>query len=46
MEAKGQTLVQRYEYDDFERIAQEIRPNNLVLQYVYNEFGYHSAVKP
>ncbi|WP_419237712.1 RHS repeat-associated core domain-containing protein [Photobacterium leiognathi subsp. mandapamensis] len=45
MEAKGQTLVQRYEYDDFERIAQEIRPNNLVLQYVYNEFGYHSAVR-
>ncbi|WP_305812888.1 RHS repeat domain-containing protein [Photobacterium leiognathi] len=45
MEAKGQTLVQRYKYDGFERIAEEIRPNNLVLQYVYNEFGYHSAVR-
>ncbi|HIF9111856.1 TPA: RHS repeat-associated core domain-containing protein [Photobacterium damselae] len=45
MVAKGQTLVQRYKYDSFERIAEEIRPNDLVLQYIYNEFGYHSAVR-
>lgn len=45
MVAKGQTLLQRYQYDGFERLTQETRPNDLVLQYVYNQYGYQSAVR-
>lgn len=45
MVAKGQTLVQRYDYDGFERLAREVRPNSLTLEYIYNQYGYQSAVR-
>ncbi|EGA68243.1 hypothetical protein VISI1226_03970 [Vibrio sinaloensis DSM 21326] len=59
VKSQGQTLSSQYVYDDFERLAREIRPNNplqnvshtspefdgLVLDTIYNPYGYMSAVR-
>ncbi|OLQ71712.1 hypothetical protein BIT28_23910 [Photobacterium proteolyticum] len=43
--AKGQQLLTRYTYDGLERVATEIRPNGLKLEYLYNPYGYQAAVR-
>lgn len=43
--AKGQQLLTAYTYDGLERVATEVRPNGLKLEYLYNPYGYHAAVR-
>ncbi|QUM89654.1 VCBS repeat-containing protein [Moritella sp. 36] len=54
MNVAGENFTTRYYYDQFERVTRELRPNGKTaankaeffsLEYVYNEFGYQSAVR-
>ena len=54
MNVAGESFTTRYYYDKYERVMREERPNGktiennaefLGLEYLYNEYGYQSAVR-
>ncbi|AJR05714.1 type IV secretion protein Rhs [Photobacterium gaetbulicola] len=45
VKSNGKTFKNRYTYDSLERVATEVRPNSLKLEYLYNPYGYHAAVR-
>ncbi|CAH0524617.1 RHS repeat-associated core domain-containing protein [Vibrio hippocampi] len=57
---EGEAFVVEYEYDDYERLTREVRPNGngelassagdnpqnrLAVEYIYNPYGYISAIR-
>ncbi|MFT5881429.1 MAG: YD repeat-containing protein [Moritella sp.] len=54
MKVDGESFTTRYYYDKYERVMREVRPNgetssnkveSLALDYLYNPYGYKSAVR-
>lgn len=54
LNVSNEQFITRYQYDNYERIVRELRPNGkakdnkastLTLEYIYNPYGYKSAVR-